>query len=182
MKIEKLELKHLTPYSNCGLIWDFVGTQVTTLGIVGETLYTTDGGVLNWTKHPDYPTALTPILRPLRLLTEEIIHGGEKFVPIVELAKLNDEDFTDSIHVQTKCSESVFGVKYIDCAGLECVFAYRSSSIDFGLHTVSDKRFHQICNTFYLYQKLFEWHFDIHGLIDAGLAIDSTTVGNPYDK
>lgn len=175
MKIEKLELKHLTGYidpngleSNKGLI---VGS------ILPDAVWT-EG-------HPrniEFIGDVKPILRPLRLLTEEIIHGGEKIVPIVELAKMNDEDFTYSIHVQTKCSESVFGVKYIDCAGLECVFAYRSSSIDFGLHTVSDKRFHQICNTFYLYQKLFEWKFDIYNLIDSGLAIDSTTVGNPYDK
>lgn len=30
-----------------------------------------------------------------------------------------------------------------------------------------------------LVEKLIEWHFDIHGLIKAGLAIDLNTVNNP---
>ena len=31
------------------------------------------------------------------------------------------------------------------------------------------------CN-YFIYQKLCEWHFDIFGLIDAGLAVDINTV------
>lgn len=170
MKIEKLELKHLTPYSNCGLIWDFVGTQVTTLGIVGETLYTTDGGVLNWTKHPDYPTALTPILRPLRLLTEEIIHEGEKFVPIERIIQMTDfgQDYKNSLiwdHRKLTVKTDFIVVKSKVCR-------------EFIVH-LSDSIKH---NEYWINQALLELKFDIYNLIESGFAIDSTTVGNPYDK
>lgn len=172
MKIEKLELKHLTPYSNCGLIWDFLGMQITTLGIVGETLYATNGAVLNWTIQPHCYPSLKPILRPLRLLTEEIIHEGKKFVPIVELSKIIglqlDEYSFDS--VKSHCEVYTWG----DCFGYHITERY--------FYYIQYDEIADVKNQDKLWQKMYELKFDIYNLVDSGLAIDSTTVGNPYDK
>lgn len=172
MKIEKLELKHLAGYLPYGLIWDYVGLELLEMnGISKETVWT-DKGVYNWTKHPDFPTALTPILRPLRLLTEEIIHEGEKIVPMVELSKIIglQLDGYSFDNVESHCEVYTWG----DCFGydLKDRFFYYIQYDDINYVKNQDK----------LWQKMYELKFDINDLIGSGLALDSTTVGNPYDK
>ncbi len=85
------------------------------------------------------------ILRPLSDLAIEIEHGGQKFFPWDKLAdKLLDEEpeSFDNINYSKKWVETYFADK-------------------------------DILNIPYkLVSKLFEWHFDVFGLIEKGLAID----------
>lgn len=64
--MDKIELHQLCGYLPFGLKWDLQGLkQFTMSGLTAETLYTEEGTVLVWPKHPDLPQALFPILRPL---------------------------------------------------------------------------------------------------------------------
>lgn len=91
----KLELKHLAGYLPYGLKWSLQELKTFEMqGITPTTLYTKEGTVLNWEKHPDLPQALFPILRPLSDLTKEIEVNGEKFVPSKKLG-FTDENIGD---------------------------------------------------------------------------------------
>lgn len=113
---------------------------------------------LGWEEDDVYLSEMKPILRPLSDLTKEIDVNGEKFVPIVELSGYKDikgELFKGYEHKR-------FYVKL------------RPESINEWLcHTIpSDTN----SMDYFTIQKLYEWHFDIHGLIEYGLAIDINTL------
>lgn len=92
---------------------------------------------------------LKPILRPLSDLTNEIEIEGKIFVPKCEL----------------------------DCICRDLEFY----SFNFKYFTVGnqDKNYGQeydLIDIYNVMQKLFEWHFDVFGLIENGLAIDINTL------
>lgn len=92
-----------------------------------------------------------PILHPLSDLTKEIEHNGEKFVPMEIFEKM--------------CSKHELETEYS--------WMFDPSEV----WEIGD--FEEMAYKFI--QKLFEWHFDIHGLIEKGLAIDVNTLSeNPY--
>lgn len=82
------------------------------------------------------------ILRPLSDLTKEIEHNGERFVPERVLGETTTIEYTDE---------------------------------DILLEAGFDGRMHELDKITYLsycqVQKLFEWHFDVFGLIEQGKAI-----------
>jgi hypothetical protein len=90
-----------------------------------------------------------PILRPLSDLTKEIEVNGEKFVPMNIL--FNCDEF-----------DSIIG----------------HSSIEYANDFIKSNDRLSLCYDFYFWQKLLEWHFDIYGLIENGLAIDINTLNN----
>jgi len=107
--MDKLELKHLAPYLPYGLnghcsghVIDPYGknTTIVTLliGISGEWIDTCDKeiGQCSWL-FPDF----YPILHPLSDLTKEIEHNGERFVPLIELAKLTEPILQNIISCKT---------------------------------------------------------------------------------
>lgn len=88
-----------------------------------------------------------PLLRPLSQLTEEIEHGGERFVPLNELNK-------------NFAWDEVYLVNYANSGlGWHIDFSFANTAIPFQ-------------NNYNAIQKLFEWHFDVFELIDNGLAIE----------
>lgn len=119
-------------------------------------------------------TNVKPILRPLSSLTKEIEHKGEKFVPIIELAKINYADISwtgkftldqNVVHFDSYKSINYFWYDKED----KCFVVLFSDE------TVRVK------NQFELFQKLIEWNFDLFGGIDNGEAIDVNTLReNPY--
>ena len=97
-----------------------------------------------------------PILRPLSQLVEEIEHDGKKFVPMVELAKMINYEFTN-------------GYKRLDYYNSQAI---HEESVEFGLdYDYSGVSFYlikgtngggdylQVENQEALFQKLYEWHF-----------------------
>jgi hypothetical protein len=112
---------------------------------------------------------LKPILRPLSDLTKEIEVDGNKFIPIIELACLNGAfgNDKDRLYVEEKYfrseNEIVYFVNY-HTGGDEDDYIL---SISYGSIW---------CTGYQIVQKLFEWHFDVFGLIDQGLAIDINTL------
>lgn len=89
------------------------------------------------------------ILRPLLYLKEEIEHNGEKFVPINKLKEMYNE-MPDSF---------IKHLMYIDFEN------------QFTLFGLEEDNSYEVSMPYSLYEKLFEWHFDILGLIDADLAV-----------
>ncbi len=88
-----------------------------------------------------------PILRPLSDLTKEIEHNGEKFVPIEYFS----EHYTDHL-VRFEKPDYII---------LEDDYSISQNVLGAPLAII---------------EKLYEWHFDIYGLIENGLAIDINTL------
>ncbi len=87
-----------------------------------------------------------PILRNLSDLTKEIEHNGEKFTPCNKLADIVTNDW--------------------DIEDMEC-----------DVQIIKDYfTMHPTDWPYWLIQKLFEWHFDVFGLIEKQLAVDINTI------
>lgn len=150
--MEKLEIKHISPYLPYNLCF------ITPLQIIGfdKVLPKQLHGIIdNYARFntPDgyieyYFEDIKPILRPFSDLTKPCLPGG--LIPMFELIKMCDLNTTD------------FELHFIN--------------LNFCLYSKSQKRFFINDNNFYLTQKLFEYHFDIFGLIENGLAIDINTL------
>lgn len=150
----KLELKHLSaylPYGLKALVW------YSRFGI-GDTFLDKITGVyedfVTFNDSPDWyfdsdenDAEMKLALRPLSDLTEEIEHNGEKFVPLRKLEDL------------FPC------VEFYNDDELSYLFSDTSCNGDM-YHSI------ELSLTLEISSKLFEWHFDVFGLIDKGLAIN----------
>jgi len=149
--MKKLELKHLAPYLAYG-VKCLTNLHKGNSKNWGELLVygLTSEHALFYPEHDEECAELfediKPILRPLSDLTKEIEVNGEKFIPINEINRITDAQFTKRVN-------NFFLV--VD--GLSAIRLSKGKYYD-GI------------------QKLFEWHFDVFGLIKAGLAIDINTL------
>lgn len=133
-----------------------------------------------------------PILRLLSDLTKEIEINGEKFVPIIELFKMRTQHLSDSIdkyYIENdtailKLQENA----YPDGEMSYCHFFeidIEPEAVNFSLATeyykidtdgIWKEEFGFVGNEFNMLQKLYEWHFDVFGLIEKGLAVSYDNV------
>ena len=111
-------------------------------------------------------------LRPLSDLTKEIEHNGEKFIPALELIKLEEKynnwkDIAPTIPYDIKIINKPFG-KVLKVSKVEHWVIYLSlNEIERAKH--------------YIVSQLIKWKFDIANLIPKGEAIDLNTLDvNPY--
>lgn len=173
----KLELKHIVGYLPYGLKvihTDFEPEGSFTQEAEIETISTECICFKSKWSASDYyfddpDSEIKPILRPLSNLTKEIEVNGEKFVPIVELAKLT--------HIKEKhifeISQSVKG----ECDGVKYSFGFYNGS--FWMRRLRGKKWvdNAVFSQDELFEKLDEWHFDWkYNLIKNGLAIDINTL------
>lgn len=112
------------------------------------------------------------VLHPPSDLTKEIEVNGEKFVPMVELLK----------YLYKRCHFEINKLKdiSIDLENNEINYTHDLTKYSFYFtgHSfvsinVTDEDNPKVCQNDYdyeLFQKLFEWHFDIFNLIKNGLA------------
>jgi len=148
----KLELKHLVhylPYELSLIHKDFRGLDkgITTM----RGLHNSFEGIAEGDSPIDidddqYPFNLDfwkPILRPLSDLTKEIEHNGERFTPSKVLTKEN---------IGGDMSFPVNGI-----ANYKVENEYERVTVE---------------TTIRVLDLLYEWHFDVFGLIEKGLAID----------
>lgn len=164
MKIEKLELKHLAPYLPYGLkdVKYYDGFTFN-----GEVT------VLNVMNYVYKDTSAKIVLHPLSDLTKHCEDLG--FVPIYELLNSKEGDFlvkerfgkiqaTNRIEIWTN-------PEHVDITGENIPSQYVE-----GIFTSSI-----LAHSYNRVIKLHEWHFDVFGLIESGLAIDVNTLEtNPY--
>lgn len=172
----KLELKHLAGYLPYGLKWVINGSNranFTTIGMTSETIYTNEGHVLNWNKYDGFTQVLFPLLRPLSSLIKEIEVNGERFVPMLELIKIaiDQYDRGEGIIDSSEIIGALYGINRISVLlsyDVKCSLIYDSIQMKFIFNSPQNLMF--ACG-YILFEKLYEWHFDIYGLIDKGLAI-----------
>ena len=93
---------------------------------------------------------LKPIIRPLSDLRKEIEVNGEKFVPINLLKK----EFNKTL----------------------CPYLFFDGTISLDIDTENYSQTIDLFEGYLITQKLLEWHFDIHNLIENNLAIDINTL------
>lgn len=149
----KLKLKQLAPYLPYGLKCRFSKDEIYTIvGLVNENVYL---------KELTYPADLflcKPIFRPLSDLIKEIEHNGEKFVPLNKLSEVSI-----NIDILNRNKDLYGGFK----------FSLHESYIIGKTNKIGDVPCY---NNYGIIQKLIEWHFDVFGLIESGLAIDINTL------
>lgn len=120
-----------------------------------------------------------PILRPMSDLTKEITHRGEKFVPLVELAKIALRDAIAKRYYNDV--DFVIKNDYVEIHG-HYKFRYTHRGSFEMCRTISDFDELTCLHQCEIFDKLNEWMFDYRGLISAGLAIDVNTLPeNPYE-
>lgn len=154
----KLELKHLAPYLPYGLTWTLQEiNEFTMTGITKETLYTKEGTVLNWSFNinSESPQALFPLLRPLSDLAKEIEIDGVPIIPFDEIYIGAERYNVNTLRYSMYVEYWMMGERFVD-------------------HIYKIKNFDNC--PYRIIEKLFEWHFDIYGLIEKGLAIDINTL------
>lgn len=119
------------------------------------------------------PDQYKPVLRNLSDLTKEIEHNGEKFVPILRIFHEagiihNFESFefiTDKALDFRPCK---YGVK-----DNELSFWYEP---EYQLFMYEGDEEIPALHQYTLHTKLFEYHFDIFGILDKKLGIDLNTI------
>lgn len=138
-----------------------------------------------------------PILRPMSDLTKEITYNSEKFVPLKKLHELIETNYfhsddnlkcikyTDKIisceSLSFKYSNNVnHELKHLivtsNMGDLVCKFGYDENLRRFYAGDTTRSIVHGTAFQINLFQKLYEWHLDIHTLIGRGLAIDINTL------
>ena len=138
-------------------------------------------------------------LHPLSDLTKEIEVNGEKFIPMIKLLTLIDNcSFSKDENVRLSMANS--NPKIIECTtnsyrGINAVdhtvkflvvtenmgdlvhsFSYNEEFDRFSKRDETRSMSLGVGYQVQLFEKLKEWHFDIFGLIDSGLAVDINTV------
>jgi len=166
-----LELKHIINYVGHGLemIFQSKGGRVIYVNGIKKL---DSGTVVLSNSYPIWlhSSGFKPILRPLSDLTKKIEVNGKRFIPIVELAKLT--------HIKEKhifeISQSVKG----ECDGVKYSFGFYSGS--FWIKKLKGKKWvsHDVFNQMELFEFMYKYKFDIHGLIEKGEAIDINAINN----
>lgn len=108
-----------------------------------------------------------PLLRPMSLLTSEITHKGETFVPLIEIFKLNFPYLDGEITInEVDCCWPT-----AKCGQLEIFYSGDLKGFD-----IIDGETNMVADNIISFDKLNEWFFDYRSLIDAGLAISVTDI------
>ncbi|MFA7307625.1 MAG: hypothetical protein WC026_13235 [Hyphomicrobium sp.] len=172
--METLELKYLAPYLPYNLKAICTTNQICTIGDGYNHIYKGDImqiGVDDYRLFQNETEYFKPILRILSDLAKEIEKDGKKFVPLIELAKLASPKNTKIKLMNDHVS-----------LGHDYTFHYDNKNLSFNcLRGFDGKKADANCfvfNQLLLFQKLFEWHFDVFGLIEKGLAVDINELRN----
>lgn len=124
------------------------------------------------------------ILFPLSDLTKAKEINGDKFVPIVKLLEsVMIAVYGSEAKIDKECwycaEPEYYGIKATkDNDKIGFSFRCENEFMEF-IYTINGNE--QKLNQLQLFQKLYEWHFDIHNLTENGLAIDVNSLNkNPY--
>ena len=173
----KLEIKHLVSY----LPYDLKGIFLNSI-ITLSVNYFSKGTERGYDISAFLSNNIKPILFPLSSLTKEITINGETFVPIKNLFELHHCGMR--LEERLKCfSFNKNKIEYDDfnCAITDCVYMFGYSNYG-GFQAIDTDEYknYTVINQLELLMKLFEWKFDVFGLIELGLAEPVTEDFNPY--
>lgn len=111
------------------------------------------------------------LVRPLSDLTKPITHNGETFVPMEKLCN----DFCNRTPCNPEFGKSKILMHADNGGGLKWWFVYHRNKMTFELSDDNREMSNHTIPQYEMFQKLFEWHFDVFGLIERNLAIDINT-------
>ena len=148
----KLELKHLAGYLPYGLVfmYDSEPSEYLMLGLTKESIKldeATEDLKPCWVGYNDY---YKPVLRPLSDLDKKIYTGEGWFIPIQEIF----HDYRKNLILRTSFVDGTLAELWLDYPNRQGEYVQES-----------------VFTTIDLF-KLYEWHFDIHNLIEKDLAIN----------
>jgi hypothetical protein len=156
--MKTLELKHITPYLPYKLKCLYSHTNkigtISKINTIGDGFDNDNIKLSIDYLDSEHIWMFKPILRPLSDLTKEIEIEGEKFVPIDRI--LDNHSFVSDIHISKFRKFKI---------------------IQEQIHILKDIKElgYRYCDYWFL-QYLLEWHFDVFGLIEKGLAVDINTL------
>lgn len=196
--MKKLELKHLAPYLPYGLKVCSANAEIYSSTNIWELEGIVRGNVyLQELTYPADIFRIKPILRPLIDLVKLIIIDGVSFIPMEALLKEKQTYRDEKTGYEITSVYKVVSInhKFYDLAGrptnhyqIDYLEEYTNtqSQIHRLIYDDSLSRFQHRVITPYedqlglsykeLHLLLLEWHFDVFGLIPAGLAIDINTI------
>lgn len=167
----KLELKRQLEIALCGYLpygLRVLRNNPTTKGMSIEKMVGLNDNFVYFKNGGCIFQYIKPILHPLSDLTKEIEHNGEKFVPMEELFCLaTKEDNPIILEWEVIFSKNVYGIRF---KGIGLLFMYDPEFMCFTQSTIF--KANHVGFQYQLFQKLFEWHFDVFRLIKQGLAIN----------
>lgn len=176
--MERIELKHLTSYLPYSLGIQHKYTKAKHRGENHLRLWQSKLeplGLTNLFYDNGQGFDFHLLLRPLSDLTKEIEINGEKFVPIIALTKIvagiYNDDQDDKFFIK---DDGRILVK--TPWDLRVEMFYKTPSIDWAVYDTWNHEEKRTRNQYLAMEKLFEWHFDVFGLIEKGLAIDISTL------
>jgi len=162
----KLGMKHLAPYLPYVLKGKFILDIDLVSGLNNEyDLVEPQNG--NAVELKDF----APILRPLSDLNKEISFNGKKIIPFIEMAKIECGD-TDDAEISYEIEEDDYTLFLEYLPSWFSLNYYKNSK---KLARWDDGEGIEPCSNETL-MKLYEYHFDMFGLIEKGLAIDINTL------
>lgn len=171
--MEKLTIEQLAPYLPYELKVNLTRRlfERNNVGLMGCTFGYNDTTNEHWIYRENVTYGIydiKPILRPLSDLTKEITHNGETFVPMEKLCN----DFCG----RTPCNAEFGTTKILmhadNGSALKWWFVYHRNKMTFELSDDNKDMTTHVLPQYQMFQKLHEWHFDVFGLIDKGLAVD----------
>jgi len=179
-KMKKIELKDIASYLPYGLRCEFEYDYSDTSIEEVETFVLEHDKVILIDIYGHEMDNAKPILRPMSDLYKPCLKDGK--IPIVELAKYEISGtngwaspmFNYEIHKNEWEQEYLKYNPYL-LLGAYMFFFYSPDKTFKKYQCISDTGC-EIGNQLLLFQMLYEWHFDIHGLIEQGLAIDINTL------
>lgn len=193
---DKLELKHLSQYlpHKVSMIFNKSG-RIIELGGIQQT---DSGNIIYIDKQGRFYEAtiwdFKPILRPLSDLTKEIEHNGERVVPLIELAKLTEPNLNNIVSCKTSNWGSgsmtdletvTYDLKWIlettNMGDLEYQFSYWPNLNRFSKRDNTSQRPLGVSNQLRMFEKLFEWHFNVFNL-PSHLFVDINTLSNEQNN
>ena len=179
----RLELKHISPYHPYKLMIMWDNGEAESYQKPLESLHSFLENPLGNSKHK-------PILRPLSDLIKVINTNSDQFCPIFKLQEIEQGNWDGEEFLPRELEgiqeygiregdSPVLYMEWIDKLRQTQSFSFKDG--DFSRVWLRDKkRFGGlenlgVNNQRLLFEKMFEWHFDVFGLIEKGLAIDINT-------
>lgn len=163
---EELNINHIKPYLGTKLKALYGNPpnleykEVEIIGLVHREFETHPTRILADNMDSEHIWMFKPLLHPLSRLTEPILEGGKIPLEVIALFGKPDHELID-VEI-SNCGEQI---NYYISSG----HVGHRNSTEFDINTKCFRRHGQIMQHD-VNQKLFEWHFDIFGLIEKGLA------------
>jgi len=170
MQQRKLTIADLAPYIAHGLKCNYsagmhYGTDCKILGLDAD-------GVklempLEWLVY----SQIQPLLRPLTQLTQTITHNGESFVPVERLFCLRyTRGAFDILALSSNETVHKMEVAWDKVRSSVDTFYLNTTDMHFGYVSQKDGNHKRLPHQLAMFQLLYSWHFDLTGLLEAGLA------------